>query len=69
MSDIKDGSAVFTVRDKRAQALFDFVYPVGIVVALANDKSRRSWSTERGRRWPKTECCKAPVTEMLREKD
>lgn len=38
MSDIKDGSAVFTVRDKRAQALFDFVYPVGIVVALANDK-------------------------------
>ncbi len=38
MSDIQDGSAVFTVRDKRAQALFDFVYPVGIVVALANDK-------------------------------
>lgn len=38
MGDIQDGSAVFTVRDKRAQALFDFVYPVGIVVALANDK-------------------------------
>lgn len=38
MSDIKDGSAVFTVRDKREQAFFDFVYPVGIVVALANDK-------------------------------
>lgn len=38
MSDIKDGSAVFTVRDKRAQAFVDLVYPVGIVVALANDK-------------------------------
>lgn len=38
MGDIQDGSAVFMVRDKRAQALFDFVYPVGIVVALANDK-------------------------------
>ena len=38
MSDIKDGSAVFTVRDKRAQAFVDFVYPVGIVVAIANDK-------------------------------
>lgn len=38
MGEIQDGSAVFTVRDKRAQALFDFVYPVGIVVALANDK-------------------------------
>ncbi len=38
MGDIQDGSVVFTVRDKRAQALFDFVYPVGIVVALANDK-------------------------------
>lgn len=38
MGEIQDGSAVFTVRDKRAQALFDLVYPVGIVVALANDK-------------------------------
>lgn len=38
MGEIQDGSAVFTVRDKRAQAFVDFVYPVGIVVALANDK-------------------------------
>lgn len=38
MSDIQDGSAVFTVRDKRAQAFVDLVYPVGIVIALANDK-------------------------------
>lgn len=38
MGEIQDGSAVFTVRDKREQAFFDFVYPVGIVVALANDK-------------------------------
>ena len=38
MGKIQDGSAVFTVRDKREQAFFDFVYPVGIVVALANDK-------------------------------
>lgn len=38
MSDIQDGSAVFTIRDKRAQAFVDFFYPVGIVVALANDK-------------------------------
>lgn len=38
MGEIQDGSAVFTVRDKRAQAFVDLVYPVGIVVALANDK-------------------------------
>lgn len=39
MSNVTDGSAKFKVRDKRLQALIDLVYPVGIVVAIA-DKSK-----------------------------
>lgn len=42
MSDIQDGSAVFQILDKRKekvrQEYVDLVYPVGIVVAIANDK-------------------------------
>lgn len=42
MGEIQDGSAVFQILDKRKenlrQAFVDLVYPVGIVVALANDK-------------------------------
>lgn len=42
MGEIQDGSAVFQILDKRKekvrQEYVDLVYPVGIVVALANDK-------------------------------
>ena len=42
MGEIQDGSAVFQILDKRKEKLrqeyVDLVYPVGIVVALANDK-------------------------------
>lgn len=34
--EIVDGSAKFKVRDERLQALIDLVYPVGIVVAIAD---------------------------------
>lgn len=41
MGEIQDGSAVFQVLDKRKEKLrqefVDLVYPVGIVVAIAND--------------------------------
>lgn len=37
--EVVDGSAKFKVRDERLQALIDLVYPVGIVVAIA-DKSK-----------------------------
>lgn len=39
MANVTDGSAKFKVRDKRLQASIDLVYPVGIVVAIA-DKSK-----------------------------
>lgn len=42
MANIQDGSAAFKIRDLREeklkQKMVDLVYPVGIVVALANDK-------------------------------
>lgn len=42
MGEIQDGSAVFQILDKRKdkvrQEYVDLVYPVGIVVAIANDK-------------------------------
>lgn len=41
MSNIQDGSAAFKIRDLREeklkQKMVDLVYPVGIVVAIAND--------------------------------
>ena len=39
MKTITDGSAVFTVRDKRMQAMIDMFYPVGSVYISA-DKSK-----------------------------
>lgn len=39
MKTITDGSAVFTVRDKRMQAMIDIFYPVGTVYMSA-DKSK-----------------------------
>ena len=39
MKTITDGSAVFTVRDKRMQAMIDMFYPVGTVYMSA-DKSK-----------------------------
>ena len=39
MKTITDGSAVFTVRDKRMQAMIDFFYPIGSVYMSA-DKSK-----------------------------
>ena len=39
MKAITDGSAVFTVRDKRMQSMIDFFYPVGSVYVSA-DKSK-----------------------------
>lgn len=42
MGEIQDGSAVFKIMDEREKEMnrkfVDLVYPVGIVVALANDK-------------------------------
>lgn len=42
MGEIQDGSAVFKIMDEREiemnRKFVDLVYPVGIVVALANDK-------------------------------
>lgn len=42
MRDIQDGSAVFKIMDERENEMnrkfVDLVYPVGIVVAIANDK-------------------------------
>lgn len=42
MGEIQDGSAVFKIMDERENEMnrkfVDLVYPVGIVVALANDK-------------------------------
>lgn len=39
MGEIQDGTAVFAVQDKRMQALVDMFYPVGIVIAVANDNT------------------------------
>lgn len=39
MKTIRDGSAVFTVRDKRMQAMVDMFYPIGSVYISA-DKSK-----------------------------
>lgn len=42
MANVQDGSAAFKIRDLREeklkQKMVDLVYPVGIVVAIANDK-------------------------------
>ena len=39
MKTITDGSVVFTVRDKRMQAMIDMFYPVGSVYVSA-DKTK-----------------------------
>lgn len=37
MADITDGTAVFRVGDKRMQALVDFFFPVGSIIARDDD--------------------------------
>lgn len=39
MKTITDGSAVFTVRDKRMKSMIDFFYPIGSVY-VSTDKNK-----------------------------